>query len=185
MQPLQVNGFPAHCLVLWLLKRLQLFWSVTEVSDFSLHYSSHRQDESIAIVQQANSSQRRLYVPPILLSASAEFQHSYSQQPNIEPQLQNILADDPRIKRSPWYCPDFPPLELNQSKTFISSVSVLHATFFEGSDVQQSKRLKVKVPPRSRHGTSVNPKIGRRKSANRSSTSGEDISKCERCQRLQ
>ena len=46
---------------------------------------------------------RRLHVPRILLSASAEFQAAYSQQPPQQPNLRKILVEDIRVKNDPWY----------------------------------------------------------------------------------
>jgi hypothetical protein len=61
------------------------------------------QNESIATAGRAYGEGTRLHIPRILLSASAEFQAAYGQEPPGELQMQNICKSDPRVLDSPWY----------------------------------------------------------------------------------
>jgi hypothetical protein len=59
---------------------------------------------------------RRLHVPRILLSASAEFQAACGQRLAREPDLSQILVNDIRVKDSPWYSEDVRTPERKASK---------------------------------------------------------------------
>jgi hypothetical protein len=55
------------------------------------------------------------------LSASAEFQAAYGQKPPRLPALDQISAEDERVKLNPWYREDMktPPPEQPKGKPFI------------------------------------------------------------------
>ena len=65
------------------------------------------QSESIKIAQRAQSLGNKVHIPRILLSASIEYQASYSQDPQTQPQLQHISPDDSRLKEVPWLGEEF------------------------------------------------------------------------------
>jgi hypothetical protein len=74
--------------------------------------------ESIHIAGKSLEQGRRLHVPRMLLSASAEFQAAYGHQPSRKPDLTQISVDDVRVKDSPWYCEDMstPPRKASKIK---------------------------------------------------------------------
>jgi hypothetical protein len=72
--------------------------------------------ESIQIAGRSLEQGRRLHVPRILLSASAEFQAAYGQRPAREPDLSQISVNDIRVKDSPWYSEDRRTPERKTSK---------------------------------------------------------------------
>jgi hypothetical protein len=70
------------------------------------------------MVKRAHQEGRRLHIPRVLLSTSVEFQAANSQQPPHEPALNQISAEDPRIKQNPWYQDGLktPPPEVENGK---------------------------------------------------------------------
>jgi hypothetical protein len=72
--------------------------------------------ESIQIAGRSLEQGRRLHVPRILLSASAEFQVAYRQRPVHEPDLSQISVNNIRVKDNPWYSEDMRTPERKASK---------------------------------------------------------------------
>ncbi|KIM84938.1 hypothetical protein PILCRDRAFT_817771 [Piloderma croceum F 1598] len=61
--------------------------------------------DSVAIVQGAIKTNRTVHVPPILLSASAEFGRAYGPAGNGLVRLPSISEGDQRVRTSDWYQP--------------------------------------------------------------------------------
>jgi hypothetical protein len=72
--------------------------------------------ELIQIARRSLEQGRRLQVPRILLSASAEFQAAYGQRPAHELDLSQISVNDIRVKDSSWYSEDMRTPERKASK---------------------------------------------------------------------